>query len=321
MFTKRAGVHLPKWFGALTLLVTTGASAVIPASAQEKAPEAAKKALEPAFKSAWKIDLPAETKRVAVAEITGDGKPRLLVLGADDTLTIHKIADGKPEKEASVALGKDAAKFVVGRFAKGSPPILVAPCGTFYWDKDKDKLVQKPATDAQGIYASVRMTDGSESFMVFQKDAPPAMYSIDLSKEKIFQPSADLPQPMAEGGSIREISVEFPRDFFEGEGFPDEVKKGGIARICDPRMTGKLYGLFAWQSAEGSYAALIGGGSLFPQPQADAKPLWKSPKLAGGILDIALGTNMKDAKQTGFYVLQKSGAEGKERVLEFFVLD
>ncbi len=319
MLTKRELLGLTQGLGVLTLLATAGLSVVLPASAQEKAVVEAKKAGEPAFKSSWKVDIPADTKRAAVADVIGDGKPRLLRLGADGTLTVHKLADGKPEKETSLALGKDAAKFVVGHFAKDKPPIIVAPGGTFYWDKDK--FSQKPAPDAQGIYASVRMTDGSEVFIAFEKDAPPEVYTVDLSMAKVFQSGAELPQMMAEGGSIREIAPEFPRDFFEMQPFPEEIKKGGIARVFDPRMTGKLYGLFAWQATDGYYAALLGGDSLFPQPQADAKPIWKSPKLAGKVLDIALGRDMKDAKQTGFYVLQQSGAEGKERVLEFFALN
>src|SRR5437016_4115386 len=34
----------------------------------------------PSFKSTWKTELPAETRRIGVADISGDQKPRLLVL-------------------------------------------------------------------------------------------------------------------------------------------------------------------------------------------------------------------------------------------------
>ena len=53
-------------------------------------------------------------------------------------------------------------------------------------------------------------------------------------------------------------------------------------------------------------------------PQAaELKPVWKSPKLST-ILDVAVGTDPKGSKKTGFFVLQATGADGKGRTLEFF---
>jgi hypothetical protein len=272
------------------------------------------------------MDLPPDTTRAVVADITGDGKPRLLTLGADGTLSVHKIAagaaEGKPEKEASVALGKDATKFLVGRFAKGKPALIVAPGGTFYWDNNK--FAQKPALEQElgnGMTGSFRRKDGFEAFFVFSPGAPPSSYVVDLSAEKIYQPGPELPEPTAEGSPLREMVVNFPRAFFEQMSFPDEVKAGSLARLFDPRGQDKLFGLFAWQAADGSYVAVVEGSSLFPRPRADAKPSWKSAKLAGKVLDIALGADVKGTEQTGFYVLQEAGAEQKERVLEFFALD
>ena len=263
----------------------------------------AKKTGPLSFKSTWKIDLPANVKRAAVADITGDGKMRLLTLAEDGTLTVHRIADGKPEKETSIAMGKGAAGFVVGRFTKGKPAIIVSPGGTFYWDSGQ--LHKKPAPEAEGAFASLRLNDGSEVFFVFAQGAPPTTYLIDLSAEMIYKPGPELPQIQAEGSSIREIVPEFPGEFFVGQPFPEEVQKGSIARVFDPRGTNMLSGVFAWQATDGSYVAVLDGSSLFPEPKADAKPTWKNPKLAGKVLDIALGSDIKGAKQTGFYVLQE----------------
>jgi hypothetical protein len=77
----------------------------------------------------------------------------------------------------------------------------------------------------------------------------------------------------------------------------------------------------AWQTAEGSSVAVINAGDLFPQPNSNAKPVWKSPKMAGKVLDIAFGSNPRDSKQTGIFILQAGGEGGKKPVMEFFALD
>jgi hypothetical protein len=99
------------------------------------------------------------------------------------------------------------------------------------------------------------------------------------------------------------------------------VKKGGLVRLFIPRSDKKLYGVFSWQAAEGSYVALVGGGDLFPRPVAAMKPLWKSPKLGGKVLDLALGPDPKGGTQTGLLVLTQAGEDGKGRSLEFFALE
>jgi hypothetical protein len=91
-------------------------------------------------------------------------------------------------------------------------------------------------------------------------------------------------------------------------------------RLFVPEKGKAFYGLLAWQG-DTSHLALIKGSDLFPMPNADMKPLWKSPKLTGKILDIVMGPSVKDAKQSGVYVLSASGDDGKGRQLEFFTME
>jgi hypothetical protein len=51
------------------------------------------------------------------------------------------------------------------------------------------------------------------------------------------------------------------------------------------------------------------------------KPLWKSPKLGGKVLDMALGADPKGGTQTGLLVLTQAGEDGKGRSMEFFALE
>jgi hypothetical protein len=99
------------------------------------------------------------------------------------------------------------------------------------------------------------------------------------------------------------------------------VKSGRLVRLFVPRSDKKLYGVFSWQAAEGSSIAVVGGGDLFPDVNAAMKPLWKSDKLAGKVLDLALGPDPKGGAQTGLLVLTQAGADGLGRSLEFFALE
>jgi hypothetical protein len=58
-----------------------------------------------------------------------------------------------------------------------------------------------------------------------------------------------------------------------------------------------------------------------PLPNAAMKPLWKSGKLAGKVLDLALGPDPKGGTQPGLLVLTQAGADGQGRSLEFFALE
>jgi hypothetical protein len=61
-------------------------------------------------------------------------------------------------------------------------------------------------------------------------------------------------------------------------------------------------------------------GTHITQPNAAMKPLWKSDKLAGKVLDLALGPDPKGGTRTGLLVLTQAGTDGQGRSVEFFEL-
>src|SRR5206468_6914366 len=139
------------------------------------------------------------------------------------------------------------------------------------------------------------------------KNGPPTSYGVDLAAEKPLTAGKDLPQPDPNGGQFREIVAHLPAEMLDGEPFPDAVKKGGIVRLIDAYSDNRIFGLLAWQEADAPYVAVVEAGGLFPQPVPDTKPIWKSPKMAGKVLDIAIGPDPKGTKQTGFLVLETTG--------------
>src|SRR5947209_4437055 len=95
----------------------------------------------PEFRSTWRAMLPADSRRIAVADLSGDGKPRLLALGKESNLTVISLTGAAPAKEMSVDLGPNATSFVAGRFSKGKPALIVVPGAVFL--KEGDKLTRK----------------------------------------------------------------------------------------------------------------------------------------------------------------------------------
>jgi hypothetical protein len=274
----------------------------------------------PSFKPVWKMDLPAGTQRVAVADVTGDKLPRLLVLSAEGTLAIQKLSAEGAKEEASVALGTGAARFVVGHFSKGRPAQIVVPNAVFY--REGDTYRKKELPDLKEVTGSVRYEDGTEAiFMMTEGEHPPTGYELDLGAEKPLKMGREISQPRAAGDVYREIIPHFAPDMFQNGPFPAEVKSGALARLFAPRDDKRLYGVFSWQAADGSYVVVVGGGDLFPEPVAGMKPLWKSPKLAGKVLDIALGADPKGGTGTGLLVLTQAGDDGKGRRIEFFAME
>jgi hypothetical protein len=285
-----------------------------PLAAQEE-----KKSGPPTFKSVWKMDLPASTKRVAVADVMEDKLPRLLVLNAEGTLAIQKLSAEGSKEEASVALGAEAGRFVAGHFSKSGPAQIVVPTAVFY--REGGTFRKKALSGLEELRGSVRFKDGTESLFLFTREMPPTTHELDLAAEKTVKEGREFPQPTAEGSDFREIVPHFDPDMFENAPFPEEVKKGSLARLLVPRADGRLYGLLSWQAADGSHVVTIGGSDLFPEPNADMKPLWKSPKLAGKVLDIALGPDPKGGAATGILVLTEAGDGGKGRQVEFFAIE
>src|SRR5687768_13245366 len=89
--------------------------------------DSVKKSGLPGFKKSWQIDLPKEARRISIAEVNADKKPRLLVLGKGGELTVYRTAAMGLTKEQTVDLGPSAGRFVAGKFAKDKPAVIAVP--------------------------------------------------------------------------------------------------------------------------------------------------------------------------------------------------
>jgi hypothetical protein len=274
------------------------------------------KGLAPEYKSLWKMEVATPAERIALGDVTGDKTARLVLLGADGKATVNKVADNKLTEEASIDLGKDAKKFVVGAYAKDKPAVIVIPGAVFY--KDGDKYSRKEAKDITDVTGHARFTDGAESVFFFAGGGMPDAWGIDLAGDKTVIAGHEFVDPGQGGGVYADITIHPPIDLLANLGVPEEAQKIAVMGLFDPRNEGKLYQWLTWVPKEGGHFITVGE---FGGGPGDFKPIWKSPKLSGKILDVAVGNDPRGSKNTGILVLTQAEDGEKKRSIEFFALD
>lgn len=272
-------------------------------------PGAPRKTGPAAFISSWKLDLPDNIVRATAAEVSAEGAPRIITLGSDHVLAVHKLAAEGPVKEADVQIG-DAGTFVAGRFAKKGPAVIAAK-GAVYLFKD-GKLVKKEAA-VTNISGTVRFADGSISFWYYDGQAQPESYGVDPDAANPLTAGSELVPPDQAPGVYREIFGHLSSEILANLMFPEAMRKTGLFGLLDARSDNKIC-LITPVEKEGAWHITAIDPSMGP----DSKPIWSSPRLAGRVLDMTYGPDAKGSKKTGLYILTENA--GKKQ-LEFFALD
>ena len=282
----------------------------------EKAP---KKSGPPAYKKSWQMDLPKESRRLAVADVNSDKKPRLLVLGKEGELTVFRPAAMDLTKESTVDLGSNAAKFVVGKFAKDKPAVIAVPGAIHYMDGAEFKSKKVDLADITG---SVRFTDGSE-YIFFFAGGQPDVYGVDLGAASPLTAGREMVLPSEAAGVYSVLVAHLPAEVLGALGVPEEARAAGVVGMIDPRSDDRVYAFWARQAADGSVFEILDAKSLGPENAGGAAPtpVWASPKITGKILDIAPGLDPKNGKIPGFYILHTTGADNQDRAVQFWELD
>jgi hypothetical protein len=286
------------------------------AEQDEKAP---KKSGPPAYKKTWQMDLPKESRRIAVGEVHSDKKPRLLVLGSEGELTVFRPAAMALSKESKVDLGSNAAKFVVGKFAKDKPAVIAVPGAVHYLDGTEFKTKKVDLADLTG---SVRFTDGAE-YIFFFAGGQPDVYGVDLEAANPLTTGREMVMPSEAAGVYGVLVAHMAAEVLGALGVPEEARAAGVVGMIDPRSDGKIYAFWAKQGVDGSVLEILDAKSLGPDNAGGAAPapVWASPKITGKILDIAPGLDPKTGKTPGFYILHTTGAENQDRAVQFWELD
>jgi hypothetical protein len=304
-------------YALFSLVWLASASAVFGrAQADELAAQTQKKTGKPAFKPSWRADVPDGTRRLALADVSGDKTPRLLLLAADSRLSVAVPGADSVKVEATLELGEGAEQFVAGHFAKGKPAVVVAPGMIYYRDGDK---YSKKRTDVSSITGSVKFGDGEEGFFYFEGGGPPTAYTVDLGAANPLGAGREMPQPGAGAGDYKEICAHLPEALLNESPFPYEVKRSAAVGFFDPREDGNLYAWLIWHEGDAASVGVVDGSTVFGGMLGDR--IWKSDRLGSKIVDAAFGRNPKNPKEVGLAVLVAKGPEGRGREVHYLALD
>lgn len=275
----------------------------------------AKKSGPPAFVSTWKMDLPGSVSRIGVGDVAGDKTPRLVTLeGA--VISVYGLVDKDLKPEAKIELKTAPKNFAVGNFAKGKPAVIAVPGAIIY--RDGDKYVTKAAPDLVDITGQVKFADGNASVFSFDGVNQPGSYAVDLSAANPITEGNQLVMPAEASGVYRVVVAHPSKEAFGMLMIPEEASKSGVFALLDARSDGKLYGIAPWVTADETTIVAVPIESL---GSPGAKPVWKSAKVTGKVLDLAYGLDPKGSKKPGLFVLTSTGTDDKGRSLEFLALD
>jgi len=278
----------------------------------------AKKETGPTFKSAWTVELAADTSRLACADVTGDKKGRLLALEGS-TLKIFNVTGEKPVKEAEADLGKGAASFVAGQFAKGKPAMIAVPGAIIY--RDGEKYTKKDAADITDVTGTASFIEGEEVVFSFAGQGQPQSWGIDLTAPNPVTSGHEMPDPASGAGVYHVLNARLPGEIQQAIGLPEEARKLPAFGFFDPTKSSKLTGWMTWIGTDSSHIALFDMSDLHVDQGTPIKVAWKSPKLGGKILDAQVTMDPKGGKKIGFLVLESTGADGKGRQAEFLAIE
>jgi hypothetical protein len=287
------------------------------------------------FKAGWKDTVPANVRKVAVADTVGDGTSRMVLLseGASSearTVTVRKWNGTAwvDEFTADVPGGQD--RLAVGKYGASGPAVIVKSGAMWFWNGKRYE--QRPAPHALDILGTVALKDGAERLLL-KEGASVKLYRVDTSSPNwLANPTDPLPS-----GQTSFTEMKGRTEELEAIGLPEPLAAGGIIGFWNAPKPNAQY-LYAVQivalledknpgsekeTGKGAQDFVLKGTEnhiTVVDPRLTAyKTLWQSEKLDGRVLDVALGDPRSGAR--GLTVLTDKSPDGKGHTLYFFKLE
>ena len=187
----------------------------------------------PVFHFGWRETLADLPRRVAVADVVGDGKPRLITLNekVNDKLTsvlTVKHWDGKEfVAEFTTETHGPADRLAVGKFAGANRPAVILTSDALWLWSGKG-YAHVPATRPLALFGIARMHDGSERVLVANSPSDIKAYTVDAKsgdgewlKDGIAPPNS---------GQVTWCDMHATPDFFDKIGMPTILQPGRCDR-------------------------------------------------------------------------------------------
>ncbi len=287
------------------------------------------------FRLLWKADFTDKPRRIAVADVMGDGKPRLI--------TLHEIAD-KPDTALLVVRNWNGKNFVidykeevkgksdllaVGYFAGAElPAAIVVEDGFFLWDGKA--FVKHSASRRLPIFGTVRAKDGEERLLISEGSETVRAYRIRPTEPNNWLADGkDIPKP----GNIAYESLNADPKQLEKMKMPPELSAGGLIGLWDVRDTTQPILYYTMVDRDFDVASdssdktkpkitykqeayqFVCRDALDPQ----GVPFWGTPRIDAKPLDAAI-KNPQNGKP-GLLLLVGELPKGSYRSLLFFALE
>ena len=297
------------------------------------------KNIGPTFRYVWKEEFKTLPRRIAVADVTGDGKPRLITLNekTDDknssTLEVKRW-DGKAfTTEFTGDVRAPADRLAVGKMGGSDRPAVILTADAL-WAWNGSTFTRRPAANLMPLLGVTRLQDGAERVLLAPTSKSVLAYKVNLTAVRqddwLVDPVAAPIPPKNVWGDMHST-----HEFLTSMGVPDQLGAGGLFGIWYIKKY-NVYYLYQ----------LDRDTSIGPDPQNPGKPkitytstyfitfretrtgetLWTSPKLPGEGLDLVVD-DPKSGGKPGLLVLFNgttpinATTPGKGRTLAFFAME
>ncbi|HZT41434.1 MAG TPA: hypothetical protein VFA07_04565 [Chthonomonadaceae bacterium] len=287
------------------------------------------------FHFVWGEVFSDPVRRIAVADVTGDKTPRLVMLSEvagnkeASTLTVRKW-DGKTfATEFTADVKAPADKLEVGRFAgENKPAVIVTGDALFVWNGTT--FARKPSARPLPLFGSTRLKNGEERLLLAASPTEDVMaYRVN--------PDAGGTDWLVDGmtapnsSEVRWGTMNATPDFFEKMGLQPPLSAGGLIGLWDARQNGTQLLYYPKVDADFDiqpdpkdpskpkiqYKGHAASYLIFRDPTTSSGPeVWSTPRLNGFVYDVAR-QDPKDGKP-GLLILGSEAPDGKSRVLYFF---
>lgn len=269
----------------------------------------------PKFKMAWELEVPADTVRIATADVMGDKKYHLLALGKDGVLTIHDVTGEKPKEAGKIELGKTVGMFVAGNFIKDKPAMIVIE-GAYFVRGEDGKYTKTIKNTLRPITGLVRPYDKPDTVFSMAMGGGPKEFVFEAKGDKIDVADKESANPSEAIGYYQILTAQFPKEAAGQAPIPEGVMLGGI-NIFGNKGERAVNILTIYVEDKKQLLTMYDFAKMFGNPD-DNKPIWKGAEISGKILDFIIGSSPKDAKQTGAFVLTETGEATKKRMVTFY---
>ncbi len=304
----------------------------------------ANSSLPPTFHLAWREVFTDSPRRIAVADVVGDGIPSLISLneraGSQNAsvLTVRRWNGQSFVVAFTTNVSASADKLAVGRFAgSDKPAVIVTSAGIWYWNGKT--FAHKAAQSNYNLFGTSRLKDGSERLLIANTPDKVGAWRVDPNavNQWLYDPVDSERLGPLQRGDMHETQI-----FFNRMQVQEQLSQGGIIGRWEIEGFGRTFvyyptliqgshvkadgrGNTAISSEEQSWSVTLVDPNPMPVKRQDGAVsatglVYYTPTLKGQILDIGLESDRGD-KQPGLLVLTGDTPGSKTRILYFFALD